>query len=215
MTKFEQHISEIWCNGRKLKYNLLKRITNDDKIQFVNLDSRLEITYICNIICISGNELHFYSELVLEILDALFLQFCARSFSIEYSQDSTDTDCILKYLAHRGFKEHLGSLQYWYHSRFDDERGRYLSKVQELQDPSTKHFCEECVFSDLCTHECCFKLLKSSLGQKILFRENGDCRLVESSLGKRQRNKSAALKVINVTVSCQIFVSTKNNLANP
>ena len=55
MTKFEQHISDIWCNGRKSKHNLLKRITNDDKIQFVNLDSRLEN----NIICIIGNKLHF------------------------------------------------------------------------------------------------------------------------------------------------------------
>ena len=31
--------------------------------------------------------------------------------------------------------------------------------------------------------------MKSSLGQKLLFRENGDCRLVESSLGKCQRKE--------------------------
>ena len=70
----------------------------------------------------------------------------------------------------------------------DDERGRYFAKVQELQNPYTKHFCEECIFSDDCTHECCFKLLTYIFHQKSLSRVGVDAKTV-SCLGKRKREK--------------------------
>ena len=184
VTKFEQHIAEIWCNGRKMKHNLLKSITTYDKEQFGSLDSRLENNEFCN----SGDKLHFYGELVFEVLDYLFVQFCAKSFSAECDKDSSNNDCILKYLAHHSLNEHLGSLQYWYRSRLDDERGRYFAKVQELQNPYTKQFCEECIFSDDCTHECCFKLLTYIFHQKSLSRVGVDAKTV-SCLGKRKREK--------------------------
>ena len=91
VTKFEQHIAEIWCNGRKMKHNLLKSITTYDKEQFGSLDSRLENNEFCN----SGDKLHFYGELVFEVLGYLFVQSCAKSFSAECDKDSSNNDCIL------------------------------------------------------------------------------------------------------------------------
>ena len=39
--------------------------------------------------CNNGNEFYFHDELVLGVLDSLFVQYCGESFFVEHCQDST------------------------------------------------------------------------------------------------------------------------------
>ena len=178
---FEPHIAEIWSNNRKMKQKLLKEINEDDNNEFFNLESR----YKSSTSFTSGSKFSYFGELVFEILDFLFPQFCADAFSITNDQDTNNTDCILKYLAHQNFKGHLGFLQHWYRSRLNDEKGQHFSKIQELRNPSTKHCCEKCIFSDQCTHECSYKLLSYNFHQKSSARFNCDNKTtITTRLGK-------------------------------
>ena len=126
---FELHIAEIWSNNRKMKQKLLKEINEDDNNEFLNLESR----YKSSTSFTSGSKFSYFGELVFEILDFLFPQFCADAFSITNDQDTNNTDCILNYLAHQNFKGHLGFLQHWYRSRLNDEKGQHFPKFRNYE----------------------------------------------------------------------------------
>ena len=84
---FELHIAEIWSNNRKMKQKLLKEINEDDNNEFLNLESR----YKSSTSFTSGSKFSYFGELVFEILDFLFPQFCADAFSITNDQDTNNT----------------------------------------------------------------------------------------------------------------------------
>ena len=124
LTNFEQHTAESWCNGRKMKHKLLGEI-KDDKDRFTELDSRQSKDGI-------SNNLKYHGELLFEILDSLFGQFCLHAFSIQDDHDSNNSDYILRYLAYNNFSEHLGYLQHWFRSRRNDDRGLNYYKINAL-----------------------------------------------------------------------------------
>ena len=64
---------------------------------------------------------------------------------MEYDNDSSNIECILRHLAYKGYTEHLGFLQHWYRIRKNDDEGQSFHKIQELRNPSTKHQCEQCI----------------------------------------------------------------------
>ena len=107
VTNFEQHIAEEWCNSRKMKHRLLGEIHNDDNDHFCELDSKQSREG-------ESNSFQYYGKLVFEVLDFLFIQFCANSFSVQHDQDSSYINCVLRYLAHKNFTGHLEYLQHWF-----------------------------------------------------------------------------------------------------
>ena len=70
-------------------------------------------------------------------------------------------------MANKGFTEHLGFIQHWYGSRKSDDEGKNFRKIQELRNPSTRHQCEQCIFTEICTHDCYLKLLSYTYRQKV------------------------------------------------
>ena len=183
LTNFEQHIAEKWCNSRKMKYKLVGEIQEDDKDHFSELDSRQSREGIFN-------SLQYYGKLLFEILDSLFCQFCTHSFSMEYDHDSSKIEYVLRYLANKGFTEHLGFIQHWYRSRKSDDEGKNFRKIQELRNPSTRHQCEQCIFTEICTHDCCLKLLSYTYHQKVKAVNYDDNNNKPSILCKRSRDIS-------------------------
>ena len=113
----------------------------------------------------------FYQELLSEVFDEQFVEFCADSQNIEIDKNSESTLLKLKYLAHRGFKEYLGILQIWYSSRLQDEHGIYFSKLLQTLAPSATHSCQERVFSGY-TYDCCFQFLKLHHDKQTEIRQN-------------------------------------------
>ena len=158
LTNFEQHIAEKWCNSRKLKHKLLGEI-QDDKDYFSQFDSN-------QIKEGKSNSSKYHGERVFEILDSLFSHFCADAFSIQYDHDSNNINRVLRYSAFKNFNEHLGYLQHWFRNRRKDNKGKNFYKIHELQNPSLKHHCEQCIFTEYCKHECCLKLFYFTCQQK-------------------------------------------------
>ena len=62
-------------------------------------------------------------------------------------------------------------MQHWFRSRKNDDKGVNFYKIQAILNPSIKHNCEHCVFSENCSHECCLKLVYFTYQQKIFTNE--------------------------------------------
>ena len=185
LTNFEQHIAESWCNSRKMKHKLLAEVQEDDKDVFTVLDTRQSKYGI-------SNSLQYHGELLFEVLDTLFGQFCLNSFSVPYDHDASNNDFILGYLAYKKFTEHLGYLQHWFGGRRNDDTriGRNYYKISELLNPSIEHHCEQCIFTEDCTHECCMKLLSFTYYQKYVHNGESTCKSILSR--KRSRDELPA-----------------------
>ena len=98
LSNFEQHIAEKWCNGRRMKNTLLREIQEDDRDQFSEFDSRQDKQGI-------SNSFKYQGDLLFEILDCLFGQFCANAFSIHFNNDSSKVNTTLRYLAYKNFTD--------------------------------------------------------------------------------------------------------------
>ena len=183
LTNFEQHTAEKWCNSRKMKHKLLGEIQEDDKDYFSQLD------------CIQiwegkSKSPKYYCDIFYEILDSLFSHYCANTFSIQYDEDSNNVNYILRYLAFKNCKEHLGYLQHWFRNRKNDNKGKNFYKIHELQNPSIKHYCEQFIFTEYCTHECCIKLLTFTYHQKNIAVDSVEITFKPCIQRKRSRDES-------------------------
>lgn len=165
LIEFEKITAENWCNTRNMIRKFLQNVCENDKCQFDILDERYSKR-----IEQGESEMNFYRELLSEVLDNLFIEFCASSFEIDIDKTSESNVSKLKYMAHRGFKEYIGVLQIWYQDRMVDKFGSHFGRTLQILDPSTIHRCEECSFSDHCTHDCCFSLLKNHYDKQLFVR---------------------------------------------
>ena len=165
--EFEQITADKWCNTRKTVQNLRQTTYEDDQKKFIGLDERNTTNHENG-----ESEMIFYQELLFEVFDGLFVEFCADSHNISIFINSESTLLKLKYLAHQGFKEYLGILQLWHRNRIQDECGIYFGKLLQTLDPVTTHRCEERIFSGNYTHDCCFQLLKFHYNQQTEIRKS-------------------------------------------
>ena len=54
---------------------------------------------------------------------------------MEYDNDSSNIECILRHLAYKGYTEHLGFLQHWYRIRKNDDEGQAFTKFKSYEIP--------------------------------------------------------------------------------
>lgn len=194
LSEFEQITANKWCNRRKLVQNLKETTNEDDKMNSINLDEKKTSNRENG-----ENEMKFYQELLSEVIDDLFYEYCADSNHIQINIHSDSTLLKLKYLAHRGCKEYLGILQIWI---------IYFNKLLQNMDPSTSHRCEERIFSGNYIHHCCLQLLQFHYNQMEIRKSNqkidGNVTQFKAtkSLKKRMEKLSEYNNELSIDSSC-------------
>ena len=137
------------------------------------------------------------------MFDEQFIEFCATTLNIHKEQSFESNLSKLEYLAHKGFKEHLGALQIWYRDRLNDHSRDFFWIVSQRLGLSVKHTCEECCFSIDCQHDCCFQLLKFHYEKRIRNQGGGDNIATDTSdyLRKRSRKQFEEQNIDLSTIS--------------
>ena len=98
LSKFERLIAEKWCNTRRMIAN-----RNEDS----GLDLRYEFEKFAEK-CRNNNEqgeteMKFYMEILNEVYDEQFIEFCATTLNIHKKQSFESSLSKLEYLANKGF----------------------------------------------------------------------------------------------------------------
>ena len=112
LSNFEQLTAEKWCNTRKMAAGLIKDSCLSEKNDFKKLDERYS-----NNNRQGEHDMKFYREILYEVYDEQFINFCTETLNLWKEQISEPSLSKLEYLVNKGFREFLGVLQIWYRDR--------------------------------------------------------------------------------------------------